>query len=91
MIAEYIAALEAAKEGVESKVRNWTWCSSDEGKAMELHCETMFGSIINAEELRFHQRFEHIQSWFHIIMNEWSVKTQRYAKYKRTWGVRPVD
>ena len=75
--AEYIAASEAAKEGV--------WMNNfitelgvvpSALEPMEIHCDNN-GAIAQSKEPRSHQKNKHVQRWYHLIrqfVNDGDIK-----------------
>ena len=78
MKVEYIAASEAAKEAF------WYKKFAAEIEVMPLDAIPLYcdnnGAIALAKELRSHQKFKHIERWFHLIRD---YLEKRYVKVKR--------
>ena len=81
--AEYIAASEAANEGVWMKefISDLGVIPSASGP-MKIFCDNT-GAIALAKESRFHKRTRHIKRRFNSYVIKSRRETWRFAKYKR--------
>ena len=81
--AEYIAASEAANEGVWMKefISDLGVIPSASGP-MKIFCDNT-GAIALAKESRFHKRTKHIKRRFNSIRDQVKEETLRFAKYIR--------
>ena len=90
--AEYIAASEAANEGVSMKefISNIGVIPSTSGP-MRIFCDNT-GAIALAKESKFHNRTKHIKRCFNSIHDQ--VKEGRHRDFQDTHGsecCRPID